>query len=88
VAGAVDISLLVERTAGFSPADIEYAAQKASQAAFEKAIARSGDDIAGEGLLDGPHTEDYLEAIETTRPTVSPEVAAEFLEDIELLARV
>jgi transitional endoplasmic reticulum ATPase len=84
VADTVDFGLLVEHTVGFSPADIEYAARKASQAAFEKAIARG----AGDAAPDGPHTADYLEAIGATRPTVSPEVAAEFLEDIELLARV
>ena len=84
VADTVDLGLLVERTAGFSPADIEFAARKAAQAAFEKAIARGAD----EGAAGGPSTADYLEAIGATRPTVSPEIAAEFLEDIELLARV
>jgi transitional endoplasmic reticulum ATPase len=84
VADGVDFALLVERTAGFSPADIEYAARKASQSAFEKAIAGG----TGAGAPHGPHTADYLEAIGATRPTVSPETAAEFLEDIELLARV
>jgi GNAT superfamily N-acetyltransferase len=84
VVDGIDLDLLVERTAGFSPADIEFAARKAAQSAFEKAIAAG----ATEGAPDGPHTADYLEAIDATRPTVSPEVAAEFLEDIELLARV
>jgi SpoVK/Ycf46/Vps4 family AAA+-type ATPase/N-acetylglutamate synthase-like GNAT family acetyltransferase len=84
VADTVDLGLLVERTAGFSPADIEYAARKASQSAFEKAVTHG----VGEDGPEGPQTADYLEAIASTRPTVSPEVAAEFLEDIELLARV
>jgi hypothetical protein len=36
----------------------------------------------------GPTTDDYLAAIGSTRTTVSPQVAAEFLEDIERLARL
>ena len=36
----------------------------------------------------GPSTEDYLDAISETKTTVSEEVAAAFLEDIEQLARV
>jgi GNAT superfamily N-acetyltransferase len=84
VAGGIDFGMLVERTEGFSPADIEFAARKASQAAFERAI-MGGADESGQH---GPYTSDFLDAIAATRTTVSPEVAAEFLEDIELLARV
>ena len=84
VSDAIDIDILVDRTEGFSPADIEFAARSASQRAFEVAIA-SG---ATASAPDGPSTQDYLEAIAGTRTTVSPETAAEFLEDIEALARV
>ncbi|QAY72817.1 GNAT family N-acetyltransferase [Agromyces protaetiae] len=88
VAGLVDVALLVKRSAGFSPADIEFAARSASQRAFEQAIARGAKapDVSGEPA--GPTTADYLEAIAGTRTTVSPETAAAFLEDIEALARV
>lgn len=84
VADAVDIDVLVDRTEGFSPADIEFAARSASQRAFEAAHAAGGSASAPEG----PSTKDYLEAIAGTRTTVSAETAAEFLEDIEALARV
>ena len=41
-----------------------------------------------DGDLPGPGTAHYLAAIEATRATVSAEVAAEFEEDIETLARL
>jgi hypothetical protein len=41
---------------------------------------------SGEAL--GPVTGDYLEAIAATGATVSSDVADEFLQDIELIARV
>jgi transitional endoplasmic reticulum ATPase len=116
VAASVDVDLLVARTDGFSPADIEFAARSASQRAFEAAVAAvAGSAEAGMGRADagivdakgtveagadetavsdasagplGPSTADYLEAIGGTRTTVSPEVSAAFLEDIDALARV
>ncbi|KQQ09572.1 ATP-binding protein [Rathayibacter sp. Leaf296] len=80
-AAVVDVDVLVERTEGFSPADIEYAARKASQTALESAVYSGADDS-------GPSTDDYAAAIASTRATVSPQVAAEFLEDIVTLGRV
>ncbi|MGW4928833.1 ATP-binding protein [Agromyces sp. NPDC004153] len=77
----VDIPTLVTMTEGFSPADIEFAARKASQAALEKAV----QSVSGDGR--GPFMVDYIAAITTTRATVSPEVAAGFLEDIEAVGR-
>ncbi|MDQ4503375.1 GNAT family N-acetyltransferase [Sinomonas sp. ASV322] len=115
VVDSVDVERLVERTEGFSPADIEFAARSASQRALEKAVyspaavvaavvaSAAGDsDAADDGAVRpgahaagtegnarrGPTTEDYLEAIAETKTTVSDEVAAAFLEDIEQLARV
>jgi MoxR-like ATPase/GNAT superfamily N-acetyltransferase len=84
VLAEIDLALLVQRTAGFSPADIEYAAQKASQGALEKALYAVNPDSAPSG----PQTVDYLEAVAETRATVSTEVADAFLEDIELIARL
>lgn len=77
----VDIPTLVTMTAGFSPADIEYAARKASQAALEKAVMSESADPRG------PFMVDYIAAISTTRATVSSEVAAEFLDDIQTVGR-
>ena len=89
----VDIAQMVERTQGFSPADIEFAARSASQRALEKAVY---DDAATSGAAStvssngrkGPVTQDYLDAIADTRTTVSDEVYQEFLEDIDVLGRV
>jgi SpoVK/Ycf46/Vps4 family AAA+-type ATPase len=93
----VDIELLVDRTDGFSPADIEYAARSASQRALENAVygmdsdggAATGSSASvREAARKGPGTQDYLDAIADTRTTVSAEVQQEFLEDIDLLGRV
>ncbi|KFF59336.1 ATPase AAA [Cryobacterium sp. MLB-32] len=84
VTGVVDLAALVEKSEGFSPADIEYAAHRASQNALEKALYSDEESPA----LAGPSTEDYVAAILSTRTTVSAEVAAEFLEDIQTLARL
>jgi SpoVK/Ycf46/Vps4 family AAA+-type ATPase len=90
----VDVELLVDRTEGFSPADIEYAARSASQRALEKAVyddggaASSGSASIREAVRKGPSTQDYLDAIADTRTTVSDEVHQQFLEDIDALGRV
>jgi SpoVK/Ycf46/Vps4 family AAA+-type ATPase len=89
----VDIALLVDRTEGFSPADIEFAARSASQRALEKAVyddgAASGRSAASASNgRKGPVTQDYLDAIADTRTTVSEEVHQDFLEDIDVLGRV
>lgn len=78
---SVDLDLLVQRTEGFSPADIEYAARKGSQRALETAVYQAGSE-------DGPTTADYDWAIGETRMTVSKEVAEDFVADIESLARL
>lgn len=85
VAGAVDLDALVARTDGYSPADIEFAAQKASQVALERAVAAAKDGVQAP---EGPTTDDFLSAIEATRTTVSSETAREFEEDIVAIARV
>jgi len=79
----VDIPELVKRTDGFSPADIEFAARKASQRALETAVYSPDKKTA-----EGPVTEDYLWAIGDTRMTVSSEMVSQFFEDIEALARL
>jgi SpoVK/Ycf46/Vps4 family AAA+-type ATPase len=92
----VDIELLVDRTEGFSPADIEYAARSASQRALESAVygmdsdggATGGNPASRTAVRKGPSTEDYLDAIRDTRTTVSDEVHQDFLEDIDALGRV
>lgn len=82
---AIDIPALVERTAGFSPADIEYAARKASQRALEQSVFES-DVVTKESSTTATHH--YLWAIDNTRRTVSDEVIAEFEQDIEAIGRL
>ena len=78
---SVDLDLLVSRTEGFSPADIEYAARKGSQRALEETVYQ-------QGTNSGPTTAHYDWAIGETRMTVSKEVAEDFVQDIESLARL
>lgn len=78
----VDVASLVMMSEGFSPADIEYAARKASQAALEHAVYSRADSPLG------PTTADYVAAIAATRATVSADVVAEFREDIETVGRM
>lgn len=80
-ANSIDVSTLVAMTDGFSPADVEYAARKASQAALENAV------YADIEHPEGPFMHDYVAAISATRATVSAAVAADFLEDIDTVAR-
>ncbi len=82
VEGEVDLAQLVESTDGYSPADIEFAARSASQAALEQSVFGA----EGAGIL-GPSTAHYLTAVARTRATVSAVVAREFSEDIDALAR-
>lgn len=83
VATAVDVAALVAASAGLTPADIEHAARRAAQGAFERAAL--DEDGAGHHAL---ATEDYLQALRSIRPTVSEEVVADFLEDIDALGRM
>ncbi|MBG6191273.1 GNAT superfamily N-acetyltransferase [Arthrobacter sp. CAN_A212] len=85
VAADVAIDQLVDTSDGFSPADIEFAARKASQRALEHAVFGAAD---GGTPAAGPCSEDYLAAIAETRTTVSASVAQEFREDIERIARL
>lgn len=85
VAGIVDVATLVGRSDGYSPADIEFAARKASQVALERAVAAHS---AGVDAPPGPTTDDFLSALDETRATVSAETAAEFEEDISTIARL
>jgi hypothetical protein len=74
------IDKLVEASAMFTPADIEFAARKGAQSAFEREIEfRRGEPA---------HTDDYLSAITDTRPTLTEAMLAEFDEDIALRTRL
>ncbi|MEU1465411.1 GNAT family N-acetyltransferase [Streptomyces sp. NPDC005727] len=77
---AVDLARLVEASKLFTPADIEYAARKGAQAAFEREVTRRES---------GPATtDDYLTAIADTRPTLTARAIEEFTEDIDKHSRL
>lgn len=82
---SIDVAELVNRSEGFSPADIEYAARKASQRALEQAIYETQVATKENSTT---ATEHYLWAISNTRRTVSDEVIAEFEQDIESIGRL
>jgi transitional endoplasmic reticulum ATPase len=74
----VDVEELAERSDYYSAADIEFAARKAAQAAFERSLANGHDPAA---------TADFLAAIAEVRPSISAAMARDFDEDIERFAR-
>ena len=75
----VDLDRLVEASDLFTPADIEFAARKAAQRAFER---EHFDRVQGRAV-----TEDFLAAIAETRPSLSTEVVESFQEDTRNFAR-
>jgi transitional endoplasmic reticulum ATPase len=75
----VDIDALVEASEFFTPADIEFAAHKAAQRAFEQEHF--------EGSRERATSEDFLAAIRETKPTLSEEVIASFEKDVERFSR-
>jgi AAA+ superfamily predicted ATPase/GNAT superfamily N-acetyltransferase len=79
-AESVDIDRLVAASEMFTPADIEFAARKGAQTAFEREIeSRRGEPAC---------TDDYLAAIADTRHTLTDEMVREFEEDIEQRTRL
>ncbi len=77
---SVEVDKLVEATDMFTPADIEFAARKGAQCAFEREIEfRRGEPAC---------TDDYLAAIAETRPTLTQEMLDEFNEDIDNRTRL
>ncbi len=75
----VDAGALVAASELFTPADIEFSARKAAQLAFE----REHFDGAGSRAT----TEDFLAAIRATKPSLTPEIVADFEEDTKRFAR-
>jgi len=73
-ADVVEVDNLVEASEMFTPADIEFAARKGAQTAFEREVEFRRGEAA--------RTDDYLAAIADTRPTLTDEMVAEFTEDI------
>jgi AAA+ superfamily predicted ATPase len=75
----VDLSALVAASELFTPADIEFAARKAAQRAFEREVFGEAGHRA--------RTEDFLACVADTRPSLSEEIVASFDEDVRDFAR-
>jgi ATP-dependent 26S proteasome regulatory subunit/GNAT superfamily N-acetyltransferase len=74
----VDLEELARRSEHFSAADIEFAARKAAQTAFERSL---------HGEFAPATTKDFLDAVGEVRPSISTAMARDFDEDIERFAR-
>ena len=70
---------VAQRTAGFTPADFALVAQRSAQLAFDRALEGGSPEIS---------PEDVLTAITLTRPSVSPQAAAQFAAEAETYARL
>jgi SpoVK/Ycf46/Vps4 family AAA+-type ATPase len=81
----VDVDALVDASELFTPADIEFAARKGSQRALELAVYGPEQERRA---IRGPATEDYLAALDETRPTLTTTMVDEFTEDIATIARL
>lgn len=75
----IDVAELVGASELFTPADIEFAAHKAAQLAFEREHFGGTDSRAT--------TDDFLAAIRATKPSLTAEIVAEFEEDTQRFAR-
>jgi transitional endoplasmic reticulum ATPase len=76
----VDVDQLVASSALFTPADIEFAAHKGAQTAFEREVVHHQGQPA--------HTGDYLVAIADTRPTLTDELLTDFDQDNGMYSRL
>nr|WTB32602.1 bifunctional GNAT family N-acetyltransferase/ATP-binding protein [Streptomyces sp. NBC_00830] len=80
-AGAeADNAALASASEGFTPADIAHVARTVSQAQFERTV--------DTGTRARPTTDDYLETIRATQPTVSSTMAQEFSDQSDRFARI
>ncbi|MFI6846214.1 bifunctional GNAT family N-acetyltransferase/ATP-binding protein [Kitasatospora sp. NBC_00085] len=80
-AGAeADIAALSDASEGFTPADIAQAARTVAQAVFERTL--------DTGERARPNTNDYLQTIQHTRPTVTTEMALAFADDTVRFGRI
>jgi MoxR-like ATPase/GNAT superfamily N-acetyltransferase len=78
--GQLDMTAIVEESRLFTPADIEFAARRTAQHVFERVMFERGAEEAT--------TADIVHAIGQTRRTLTPELVAEFEQDIQDHARV
>ena len=74
------MAAIVEESRLFTPADIEFAARRTAQLAFERVLFERGHEQVTTG--------DVLHAVGQTRRTLTPEFVAEYEQDIQDYARV
>ncbi|WP_022869566.1 ATP-binding protein [Yaniella halotolerans] len=84
VAEQINFDDLAQASEGMTPADIEYAARRASQEALARALNGNGSQRPADELT----TTSYIDALSVTRATVSPLDIDAFDEDIESYARL
>ncbi|WP_327067736.1 GNAT family N-acetyltransferase [Kitasatospora sp. NBC_01250] len=77
---AADTAVLARASEGFTPADIRQVAMAVAQDAFERTL--------DTGERTEPSTQDYLDAVHRTRPTVSDTMAQEFADQAVRYGRV
>jgi SpoVK/Ycf46/Vps4 family AAA+-type ATPase len=70
---------IAERTEGFTPADFALAAQRAAQLAFERALAGGAPVVT---------SDDCVEAVSRTSPSVDKKAATTFDEEATAFARL
>ncbi|HWB71172.1 MAG TPA: ATP-binding protein [Egibacteraceae bacterium] len=75
----VDVDALVDESGRYTPADVEFAARKAAQLAFER---QYFDQSSGRAT-----TEDFLTAIDQTPASLTEEMIEQFERDVERFAR-
>jgi transitional endoplasmic reticulum ATPase len=78
--GELDMAAIVEESRLFTPADIEFAARRTAQLAFERVLFEQGDEQVTTG--------DILHAIGQTRLTLTPKLVLDFEQDIKDYGRV
>ena len=76
----LDLDAIVAESRLFTPADIEFAARRTAQLAFERVLFEHGKELVT--------TDDILHAISQTRRTLTSELVAEFEQDITGYARM
>lgn len=75
----IDVLPLVAATQGYTPADVAHAVRGVAQATFERSVDTLTHCRAS--------TEDYLETVSRTRPTLTPTQVSDFNDDIDVFAR-
>jgi SpoVK/Ycf46/Vps4 family AAA+-type ATPase len=75
----IDVDALVAASDRFTPADLEFAARKAAHTAFER---EHFDNVAHRAT-----TEDFLAAVDATKPTVTGDMVDAFGRDVDQFTR-